>query len=244
MLVERIRTEFKKRLNKIDSNHYKDYPTAFIDDLFNLKQLEFIDLVVGGNSSKFYKEGIESTTLSIDVLSNLIERNKKITPYDIQPDYVEFLLPDNYLHKLNITVDTNCGVFYDNKYVDQGSILEYLPDAYLAPSKLWKRSIYNIAKSSNKDQSSIYVYKKDFDIKSITLTYVIKPTKVFSSGYDTLEFISGDTSALNKLSTKVDTNLTDKAANYIIDMMVNEIEQNQGNQLGYQLSQQKLITNQ
>ena len=35
MTIERLHQEFKFRWNKVNSNHKKDFPSAFIDDAFN-----------------------------------------------------------------------------------------------------------------------------------------------------------------------------------------------------------------
>jgi len=244
MIAERIRAEFKRRLNKLDSNHYKDYPIPFIDDLFNLKALEFMDLVIGGKPTKFYKEAVEESTLSVDILSNFLIKDKKILPYNTDQDSVEFLLPSDYLHYTRLTVDTDCGLFSDIKYVKQINLNDNLSAHNFQPSKLWGRTIFNIAATSNKEGNSIYCYKDGFVIKAINLSYYKKPEKLFSSGYDTLEYLAGDTTANHKDSPKVNSKFSEKATNYIIDMMVYEIHQNQSNQVGYQMSQQKLTINQ
>lgn len=244
MLIERIRSEFKRRVNKFDSNHSKDYPNAFIDDLFNMKQLEFIDAIVEPNPSKTSKLGIEANTLSIDLISNIVKENIYISPYKVYQDRVEFLLPTDYYHILNLKVDTDCGVFLNTKYVKQGSLNAYLTDDNTKPSKKWKRTIFNIAQSKKSTlDSSLYVYKENFQINGIYISYVQEPIKVFSGGYDSLDFITGDKNAYSASTTKVDSTLLDTTCNYIIDTMVLEIHQNLENQIGFGLTQQKTNKN-
>lgn len=244
MLIERIRSEFKRRVNKFDSNHAKDYPDAFIDDLFNIKQLEFIDAIVEPTPTKATKFGIEANTLSIDLISNIIKENIFISPYKVYQDKVEFLLPSDYYHILNLKVDTDCGLFLNTKYVKQGSLNAYLTDDNTKPSKKWKRTIFNIAQSKDKTlDSSLYVYKENFKVNGIYISYIQEPIKVFSGGYDSLEYITGNTSAYSSNTKKVDSPLTDSTCTYIIDSMVNETFQNLENQIGFGLIQPKINKN-
>ena len=240
MLVERIRSEFKRRVNKFDSNHAKDYPDAFIDDLFNIKQLEFIDAIVEPTPNKIIKFGIEANTLSIDLISNIVKENIYIIPYKVYQDKVEFILPKDYYHILNLKVETDCGLFLNTKYVKQGSLNAYLTDDNTKPSKKWKRTIFNLAQSKDKSSAtSLYVYKDNFKIEGIYLSYVQEPVKVFSGNYDTLDYVSGDKTANSTATLKVDSTLIDSTCNYIIDSMVKETYQNLENQIGFGLIQQK-----
>ncbi len=72
MTTDRIRHEIKLRWNKINSNHKKDFPDAYLDDIVNDTINDYIEIFYSGNNSKKYKLGFEVTQQRIDMLSTLV----------------------------------------------------------------------------------------------------------------------------------------------------------------------------
>lgn len=72
MTIDRIHQEIKFRWNKINSNHKKDFPSAFIDDAVNKSIDDFVEIFYSGNNSKEYKFGFEVTQQRTDMLQSLI----------------------------------------------------------------------------------------------------------------------------------------------------------------------------
>jgi len=72
MTIERLHQEIKFRWNKLNSNHKKDLPGAYLDDALNKATDDFIEIFYSGNNSKEYKFGFEVIQQRIDMLQTLV----------------------------------------------------------------------------------------------------------------------------------------------------------------------------
>ena len=50
--VKRLHILFKQKYNKLDSNHNKDFPSAFIDDFLYEAALDYVDIFGASDQKK------------------------------------------------------------------------------------------------------------------------------------------------------------------------------------------------
>ena len=218
MNIERIHQEIKFRWNKLNSNHEEDFPAAYLDDAINKVVDDYIEIFYSGNNSKKYKFGFEVNQQRIDMLESvvksevtysaqLLSQNRYAVDLSVfNPSYRHFLrgfvIPTNCLSKrIPITI------------VRLNDLDTKLEDANTKPSLSWNRCLGTIK------ENKIFLYT-DYPITEITLDYIINPVKVFSGGYDSLEFINGDTASYQSGSPKVQLPISESYHNLIVDMVV------------------------
>lgn len=193
--VKRQHVEFKKYLNKIDSNHNKDYAPAFIDDFLYDAALDYLEMFYAGNNYKGYKLGFEVTQQRIDMLSTLVVPFSYSTPDSVFEEYgfsvSEYELPEDYAHLVRLAVKPegchNIGVDI-TRHNDLNTVLV---DAYQKPSNTWARAVAVFRQStSNIGRESLFVYSET-PATLVYGEYLKKPVKPFFGGYTTLEFSEG-----------------------------------------------------
>lgn len=217
MTIQRMHHEVKLRGNKIDSNHYKDLPTAFIDDFLNDAHLEFKEICYSGRNDKRYTLGFEVTQQRIDLLAPIVIHNEvvAVTNYATNIYTIDLSnLNENYDHFLRGIVNTDCGQIpiIIEKHNDLDTILR---DANRKPSAVWKRCIGVFG------ENLLYLYTGgEFTIDDAQISYLRKPTKVFFGGYNTLEFLGGDINSPNSGDPGINSDFEGTAASAIVDIAV------------------------
>jgi len=248
MTIDRIHQEIKFRWNKMNSNHKKDFPSAYLDDSINKVTDDYVEIFYSGNNSKQYKFGFEVNQQRIDMLQTLIARNSDGTMLSypavqlstgeyavdlstFDPKYRHFLrayvVPSECTNK-KIPVTITRLNDLDTKLDDDGT----------KPSLAWKRCLGSI-----KSNNLILYTGTDFTISEVYIEYLKNPVKVFYGGYNTLEFESGDTMAYQSGSPQVTSDLPETYHDLLVDMVVQYLSQvlEDGNK--FQL-QEKTILNQ
>lgn len=253
--IQSLHQNFKLKYNKLNSNHKRDLPAAYIDDLANQAINEFQDIFYHGTNIKKYKIGFEVTQQRLDMLSNLIEKDHYLIPYatnSIYSDYdvIEFKLSDlelqnlpAYKNHVKSLVETKCG-FIPTTIKQHDDIDDLVINKYTKPSLEWYRVYILIGGSSDGDQdeSSLYLYvpKQSF-VTRLQLDYLRKTPKVFSGGYNTLEFTYGDTKAYSVNSPIVHCEIKQEYSHILVDIMVDIISRILDDPQQVQLMQDKLI---
>lgn len=226
--------KFKFKVNKLDSNHKRDLPPAHIDTLINYAVRQFLEIFYAGNNAKRYNLGFEVTQQRIDMLSDLVVKyplQPSLVPVEIDTGIYEIKLRDlkfEYCHLLRAFIDSDCGTI--NVAVKQHDDMNMLlNDEFQKPSLKWKRVLTNIAKSSDGEGSSLYLYTGGlFSIDEVKLEYLKAPNKMFFGGYDTIEYLAGDEDAPNKDSESISVDISDKYCDLIIAIAAQEFDRIQG----------------
>lgn len=223
--VERIHHEFKLHYNKLNSNHKKDFPVAYIDDIANRALFEYVDIFSTGTNAKKFKIGFEVTQQRTDMLGDLVVSQLTIIPTSINTDHPDY---DVYEYKVNKdyhafvrgNIKTNCGTFsFSPKQHDD--INSLLKGYHTKPSVTWKRFPTLIKKTSNAESKSFYIYVPNgISLEQLQMDYIKKPRKVFSGGYNTLEYISGDSLAYNTQTPPKNSDIPEDYLHVLIDIMV------------------------
>lgn len=224
MTIDRMRQEIKLRWNKINSNHKKDFPNAYLDDIINDAINCYVEIFYSGNNFKKFKLGFEVTQQRIDMLSSLVVPHKSLTATKVS-DYVYKVVLNNispvYRHFLRGHVtNPDC----DNKMITIDLIRhndfdKKIKDNNTKPSTMWNRCL-GLIKSDNTN-SALYLYT-DFNPStlSVEIEYLRRPIKVFSSGYDSLEYTQGDTTAYKTSDPKVHCDLPEDYHTLVVDIAV------------------------
>lgn len=218
MTIDRIHQEIKFRWNKVNSNHKKDFPSAYLDDAINKASEDYVEIFYSGNNSKLYKFGFEVTQQRIDLLQPLVvSADVAYTPVLIFPDQLSFdlsALEKKYRHFLRAyVVPVECPSKKIPVTITRSNDLDTkLADANTQPSLLWNRCLGSI------QGNSLLLYTKDYTILNLYIEYLTDPVKVFSGGYDSLEFLNGDTLAYQSGSPKVTSDLPNH--DILVDMTV------------------------
>lgn len=232
--VKRLHVLFKQKYNKLDSNHNKDFPPAFIDDFLYEAALDYVDIFGASDQKKAQKYGFEVTQQRIDMLSTLvvdINDGEILLPTEQITEHgfyrYEFELGTSekpYMHKVRFAANSNCGdIGIDIKQHSDLNIILY--DAYQKPSLKWFRLIGFIRKSSNSNKSSLYVYS-DQPLNGLTGQYIKRPNKPFFGGYDTLEYLNGDVSYPNQTSDSIDLDVPETYCDMVVDIAVQNVSGN------------------
>lgn len=250
MNIARMHAEIKLRFNKLNSNFKQDLPPAYIDDILNSVIFYYVENFYHGNASSLkYKIGVEVTQQRIDMFANLVEspdqpltvlsENTTLNRYTF--DLAELQPP--YMHMLRVFAITDCGVV-NFKPSQHDDINVTLNDKLTKPSRGWKRGVYKLVSSpTNSQKSAIQVYTAgEYTISDLYIEYIRCPRKVFYGKYDTLEYKNGDETAPNKNSEPIDSDISDKYHDVIVDMAVQELARILGDANQYNTREDRILT--
>lgn len=234
--IQRQHIQFKQRLNKIDSNHNKDFPPAFIDDFLYEASLDYVDVFSGNNPQKALLYGFELDQMRIDMLSTLVvdvasSDSNPLLPINSTTESgffkYEFLLGTDempYMHKVRFYATSNCGnAGIEIEQHDDLNVI--LADSYQQPNLDWKRLVGTIKKSTNSNTSSLFVYS-DKELIGLNGQYIKRPTKPFYGGYDTLEYLAGDTNFPSATSPSINMDIPETYCQVVVDIAVKNVSGN------------------
>lgn len=242
MNIQRMHHEIKLRSNKINSNHYPDLPTAFIDDFLNEAQ----DLLVESicypkKQNRFGIEGIQQDT---DLISNITITDEPISVTLVSTGVYKLQLKNlskKYKHITKLKVTTSCGSI-PIEIVNHNELDAILTDENRKPSSLWRRGVGVF--TSNKDvdlNSDILIYTSNqYTISQAFISYVYIPVKMFYGGYNSLEFINGDLTAPSNITPSINCELNINSHTYIVDYACLLINGSLENINGIQISESKI----
>lgn len=219
MTIERLHQEIKFRWNKLNSNHKKDFPGAYIDDAINKASEDYVEIFYSGNNSKQYKFGFEVTQQRIDMLQTLVtpETAYPTTLIELDKYTIDLSAFDpKYRHFLKAyVIPVECSTKKIPVTIIRLNDLDVkLVDSNTRPSLSWNRCLGSIK------SNTLELYTKDYTITECKIEYLTNPQKVFSGGYDSLEFINGDTTAYQSASPKVTSDLPEQYHDLLVDMTV------------------------
>lgn len=219
MTIERIHQEIKFRWNKLNSNHKKDFFPGTLDDIVNKATDDYVEIFYSGNNSKEYKFGFEVTQQRIDMLQSLVvplvAHPATLVSTDFYRVNISSLVP-KYRHFLRAyVVPVECPTKKIPVAITRINDLDTkLADANTQPSLVWNRCLGSF-KNNN-----LELYTKGYTITEVKIEYLRNPIKVFSGGYDSLEFINGDTTSYKIGDPTVTSDLPEQHHDLLVDMAV------------------------
>lgn len=253
MTIDRMRFEIKLRWNKINSNHKKDLPDPYLDDIINDAINEYVEMFYSGHNPKQFQVGFEITQQRIDMLSTLVVPHESISATLVSPSIYKIRfssLDPKYRHFLRGSIEVpNCeGVTIPIDIQRHNDLDRKLMDENTKPSLLWKRCLGAIKQDTVgvNPNSALFLYVPE-EIVAATVTcdleYLRKPVKVFSSGYDSLEFLKGDTTAYQSSDSKVDCDLPEDFHTVVVDIAVQMIARMLEDNNKNQITEEKIFKN-
>ena len=224
MTIQRLHQEIKFRWNKLNSNHKKDFHPAALDDIINKATDDYIEIFYSGNNSKEYKFGFEVTQQRIDMLQTLVPTNPDgsilsypatlVSTGQYRVNIAAFV--PKYRHFLRAyVVPVECPTKKIPVTLVRSNDLDVkLADSNTQPSLIWNRCLGSI-KNNN-----LLLYTTGYTITEVKIEYIRNPVKVFSGGYDSLEFLNGDTTAYSSSSPLVTSDLPEQYHDLLADVAV------------------------
>lgn len=244
--IKKIHELFKIKSNKLDSNAQADLPPAFIDLLIWEALNEYVDIFYTG-SDKQLKLGFESTQKRTDMLKDFVvsyPQEPYLSPtsptYSLNGTIVTIFnlasLSKIYKHFLRGTVLNECNKRLKLS-IEKNDHLDYkLGDEFAKPSSKWGTTLGII----EKDILKVY---SDVPLQNLEISYIKRPDKPFFGGYNTLEFINGDSTAPSVSSAAVHIELNDTYSNILTDIMVANMAAYIGDYNKSQDTKNKIMTN-
>lgn len=229
MKIARMRHEIKLRWNKINSNHKKDLPDAYLDDIINDSIHEYVEIFYSGQNPKKYNLGFEVTQQRIDMLSTLVvPDNSSVTATHVSGNKYTYQLDDlnpTYGHFLrgSVIVESCDNLSIPIYIIRHNDFDTKIGDENTKPSLKWRRSL-GLIKGDTDGGQVLYVYTDDnFTATNLKIEYLKKPRKVFSGGYDSYEYLLGDTTAPSSSDTPIDCDLPELYHTLVVDIAVQNI---------------------
>jgi hypothetical protein len=193
MTNELIQIKFRQRLNKLSSQDYDNLQCWGIVEAFNNAQLKFVRRqIIGINTKQVGDEGTKNLIDDIQVLLKRVDLNPSVT----NARYVEtVVLPADYLYLKKVEVTASKGSctnrIMTSYLVEEADVNNVEADHNSEPSFEWGETFYTIA--GNK----LRIYKNDFTITKINLTYYRRPLDIKIQGC--VDPSTGQVSAQNVL---------------------------------------------
>lgn len=236
MTARGMHYDVKQKLNKIDSQKYREIKVPEIDWKLNEAQEIFVKMIAEPRSSQTV--GFEVNERTIDDIRTLVV-DQKPSEYLIpqQFDDTSFIvtLPDDYWYKINITVLASKGsckgvALYDSKTVQHDDSSESSP--FDESSFEWRVSNYRY----NKDGIRLFT-DGTFTIDKVGLDYLKRPPRICNA----VDWIGGTYEGLdgNTYTGMQDCILPEGTHSEIVDIAVMMIA-NDLNLPSYQLKQDKV----
>lgn len=244
MDIKRMHSEIKLRYNKLNSNHKKDFPTAYIDDFINDAQNEFLEICYSGNNVKRFKLGFEFTQQRIDMLSSLVIPEEDINTTLFKTNIYRINLDDlikDYRHYVSGYINTACGKIKLN-LIRHSDLESMLNNENTKPSKIWRRSLaVETGNSNTAGNQSLLIYTDGkFDIEDATISYIKEPIKVFYGGYNSLEFLNGDSTKYSITTPSVNSEFPEVSHSAIVDIAIQLIARSLEDLSKIQISEDKI----
>lgn len=244
MSIQKLHWLIKQRFNKLDSNHYRDLTPLEIDEAIN----DATFLLVSKIDTPEFQPYIE-------MVANLVityPQQPLVEPVASAGDVYEFDLNNlvyPYFSFKRAYANTDCGLT-KVELVSQGRLNDVLADQFSKPSKKWRRLIGTLAKSSQSDGYSLYIYSESgFEIENLALEYVRQPVKVFYGGYDSVEYLeclqNGGTTATcsqyySSTDSPVDSEIDETYHTVLADYAVRELSRILKDVPSFQLQSEKV----
>jgi len=170
---------------------------------------------------------------SLREIQKLLVQNKQLTKVQTLDDRVVFKLPDDYFELSSSYVKSSKGTCKDKKLflweIKDPNYNEVLSNSHLKPSFEYEEVPYIVS------ENNLVVFKDStFDINNTFLSYYKYPTKIDIEGY-----IKTD----NTVSSNINPELDERFINKVIAMTVEDLQRNTQDQLGFQLSKDRIVNN-
>lgn len=210
---------FQLKLNSLANSDNVDISEGEFVLIYNEQQVNWYEDNFKNVSSKFKTSDVQK----------LVERDLNLTLIREHEDYVNFKLPENYLDYISSyskCTKGNCSDRRIRNYQIQLPNRElFYRDNFNNPSFEYSETFITVS------SDGLQVYKTDFDVNKVYLTYYRYPINIDIEGYIKID---------QTPSTTINPELTDDFVNEIIDRCVADVQRSFENTGGYQLAQDRV----
>ena len=219
-----INETYLKFLNKVNKN--------FTNDNASVDKGRFI--IIYREAEKKYVNSIftEKNSDKIRDIQFLKVRNNQLKKSESFDDFQSFKLPIDFFKYINLRVEAkqgSCTDMLQSVFEVKGeNIHELYDDKNNEPSFYYRETFYTFG------NNCVDVYKKDFDISNVFLTYYRFPRPVDIEGYVKLD---------GSFSTNIDSEFSDDNVDKILDICVKDFNINSENLERYQIDNNEVISN-
>lgn len=220
MTIQQAYKKFLLKINKNDTNdEVRISPAEFVLS-FNEERLNWL-------REKIKQKASDDSINDIDEL--LIE-DEELSEFNEKRDHNDFILPIDYFHFVSANaLGERDGCEKDLEVInikpkDKNTILK---DEMNNPSFEWEETISLIS------NGKIQIYKSDFDVSKLWLSYYREPIAVDIEGYLNIDKTTSKT---------INPDLSDTNVNEIINRCAAEIARDYQNGESFQLREQKIST--
>jgi hypothetical protein len=175
MTVQDMHLDFKRKLNKVDSQHNTNFTVPYIDQYLNEAQEIFIKQRLQTNN--IYREGFEVSQKRIEDLRRLVKKFPIDSPAIVANKISDFIyeieLPSDYLYYIRSEITAKkeeCTKSLSGIEQQHDDLNTILSSKFYSPSFEWRET--PIVFSDN----SIYIYSDGtFEVLNLNLDYIRRP---------------------------------------------------------------------
>lgn len=213
---------FQLKLNSLANQDNQDISEGEFVLIYNEQQPKWYE-------SKF--KGRSNATV-IDDVQFLIQRDSGLVIASTHEDYNEYTLPNNYFDYISTYCKCSKGLC-TNRRVRTHKVMS--PNKELVFRDDFNKPSFECSETfTTLSTDKLQVYKTDFSIDSVFLTYYRYPTDIDILGYTHID---------QTVSTNIDPELIDEYVNEIIDWCVADTDRSFKDPNAYQLSIDRLNRN-
>lgn len=211
-----INEAYLKFLNKVNKN--------FINDNISVDKGRFV--ITFNEAQNKYSDWVikENNKSSIRNIQFLKVKNEELLKSSVNEDFDSFSLPLNFFRFVNVRAvakQGSCSDYFDVLFEVKGeNIHELYNDENNEPSFEYRESFYTFG------SDSIDIYKKDFNVTDVFLTYYRFPKPVDIAGYYKID---------NTISQDINPEFNDDIVDKILDICVKDFNLNSDNLERYQV---------
>ena len=219
MKAEELYYELHLLINKNNNNRNINIEKPHFVTLFNREYDKWLYDVLN-------KKNNDS---SINDLQELLVTGLPLKPLQITPNYNIYELPDNFFNLSEVRIkavkeNITKTLFVYNIHPKELNV--YLQDEFSKPSFEWEESICVLS------ENNLIVYKEDFEIEEMFLSYYKNSQTIDLSGYTKLD---------GTMSVNRDLILSSVYQRQILDRVAKEITREFENVQAFQMSQERIV---
>lgn len=218
-----INATYLKFLNKVNKNFIND--NIAVDKgrfviIFNEAQNKYVDWVISQNNTSLIRN-----------IQKLKVNNEELSKSNTFDNIDSFSLPSNFFRFINVRAIAKKGsctdYLHDLFEIKGENEHELYNDNDNEPSFEYRESFYSFS------SDSIDIYKKDFEITNVVLTYYRFPRPVDIAGYYKID---------NTVPQDIDSEFSDDIVDKILDICVKDFNVNSDNLERYQIDNNEIIS--
>lgn len=249
MILQELHYELKLKLDKVDSLAEKNFKDWELDWILNEAAKVLMKRRYG--LTNIYRTGFEGIQKRYDDLRTLhikspTARQPAVVPVRQHGDFYEvkisdFAFPYYFLTRLNVDITKgDCSKTSSVRIVQHDDLDEALSNPFYNPSFEWGEVLATFGRTDEEldSEGSIYIYTDGtFSIDRVYPEYLKAPNRMWIGTYNSLD------GSLTVGDPTVECDLPEHLQNELVDVAKEEIARIIEHPTFYQLSQQKLQTN-